>query len=39
MLIVNVGCSPHLVQRGDVGLARSCFSIAAQNAETVLRAS
>jgi hypothetical protein len=27
MLTVNVGCSPHFGQRGEIGLGEACFSM------------
>ena len=27
MLVVNLGCSPHVEQRGEVGFCRSCLSM------------
>jgi hypothetical protein len=39
MLVVKVGCSPHFKQGGEAGFWRTCFSMAAQNAETALQTS
>jgi hypothetical protein len=27
MFVMNLGCSPHFKQRGEVGFWRSCFSM------------
>jgi hypothetical protein len=39
MLVLNVGCSAHFKQRGEVGLGRSRVSMAAQNTGKTLQAS
>jgi hypothetical protein len=39
MLVVNLGCSPHFEQRGEVGFCQSCSFHAAQNAEKTRLAS
>jgi hypothetical protein len=37
ILLMNLGCSPHLKQRGEIGSGRSCFSMARRMPEMTFR--
>jgi hypothetical protein len=39
MLVVKLGCSPHVTQRGDTGIWKASFSMAADNPNVRRKAS